>query len=138
MAGHVSTRLAPVPSNTSGNLYTEVSSVAAGTVETIQLSAEGGRIKVGLVRIKIKHTAGSAANFTPRIFSASGVTTAGDIRQEYAGAATAVGTLFDPAEPQGAPVPMVTDENGRLYLLFAPDAGADNTFQYMLRFIVYG
>ena len=114
MAGHVSTRLAPVPSNTSGNLYTEVSSVAAGTVETIQLSAEGGRIKVGLVRIKIKHTAGSAANFTPRIFSASGVTTAGDIRQEYAGAATAVGTLFDPAEPQGAPVPMVTDENGRL------------------------
>lgn len=138
MAGHVSQRLAPVPSSASGDLYTEVSSVAAGTVTTLQLSSESGRVKVGLVRIKIKRTAGTAANFTPYIFSKSGVTTPGDIHQEYAGASTAVGTLFDPAEPQSAPIPMVTDEEGKLYLMFTPDVGADNTFRYMLRFIVYG
>ena len=124
----------PAPTS-SGELYATESSVAAATVVTLQVTNEGFA-KVLLCRIKVKRTAGTAANFTPRIFSKSGVTTAGDISQEYAGAATAVADLFDPSEPQSAPVPMVTDANGRLYLALNPDAGADNTFQYMLRFMV--
>jgi hypothetical protein len=93
--------------------------------------------KVGLCRLKIKRVAGAAANFTPMIFSEVSIVTAGDISQEFAGAATAVGTLFDPSTLQSAPVPMITDALGRLYLVLGPDAGADNTFEYMLRFFVY-
>jgi hypothetical protein len=127
----------PAPSTVSGSeLFATATNVGAATVVTLQLSNEGFA-KVALARVKAKHTAGTAANFTLRIFSKSGVTTAGDISQEYAGASTAVATLFDPSEPQSAPVPMVTDANGRLYLMFTPDAGADNTFQYMLRFHVH-
>lgn len=119
----------------SPTLYITALNVDAGTV----LDIDFGRpfIKVGLVRFKIKHTAGTAANFTPYIFSESGVGTAGDISQEYAGAATAVATLFDP-QLADAPVVMQADENGKLYFFPGPDAGNDNTFEYALRFLVYG
>lgn len=136
----VANQLAVIPARSgdgAGELYEVASAVGAATVVELQV-ASSGRTKVGLCRIKVKWISGTGtATFTPRIFSKSGVTTSGDINQEYAGAATAVATLFDPAEPQSGPVPMVTDENGKLYLLLAPDAGADNVFRYMLRFYVY-
>jgi len=108
--------------------------IGASTVVTLNF----GRpfIRLGLVRFKLKRIAGSAANFTPFIFSKAGVTTAGNISQEYEGSATAVANLFDP-QLADAPVVMQTDENGRLYLVPGPDAGADNQFEYALRFIVY-
>lgn len=126
----------PTSSAAGGELYETSAALGSTSVITLQVTNEG-RAKVGLCRIKIKRVSGTGLNFTPYIFSKSGVTTAGDISQEYAGAATAVGTLFDPAEPQSAPVPMMTDANGRLYLMIGPDAGADNVFTYMLRFFVY-
>lgn len=130
-------QLAVIPERSSTDLYESATAIGAATVVTLQV-ATGGRTKVGLCRCKIKWISGTGtATFTPRIFSKTGVTTSGDIHQEYAGAATAVATLFDPSEPQSGPVPMVTDELGRLYLLLAPDAGADNVFRYMLRFYVY-
>ena len=120
--------------NAGGNTYTSASGIGATTITEINLGVPYA--KVGLIRIKIKRTAGSAANFTPIIFSKSGVTTAGDISQEYAGTATAVGTLFDPViEPE--PVVMQADSNGKLYLMFGPDAGSDNAFDYCLRFFSY-
>ncbi len=124
------------PADAGTEVYATSAALGAATVITLQVTNQG-RAKVALCRIKIKRVSGTAANFTPLIFSKSGVTTAGDIAQEYAGSATAVATLFDPATPQSAPVPMVTDENGRLYLIIGPDAGADNVFQYALRFYVY-
>lgn len=131
------TELVVIPGRSSGELYDTASAIGAATVVELQV-ATSGRTKVGLCRCKIKWISGTGtATFTPRIFSKTGVVTAGDINQEYAGAATAVATLFDPSEPQSGPVPMVTDENGKLYLLLAPDAGADNVFRYMLRFYVY-
>lgn len=126
----------PAAPPSGGELYETSGQLGGTSVITLQVTNEG-RAKVGLCRIKIKRVSGAALNFTPYIFSKSGVTTAGDISQEYAGAATAVGTLFDPAEPQSAPVPMMTDANGRLYLMIGPDAGADNVFTYMLRFYVF-
>jgi hypothetical protein len=124
------------PADAGTEVYATSAALGATTAITLQVTNQG-RAKVALCRIKIKRVSGAAANFTPLIFSKSGVTTAGDITQEYAGAVTAVATLFDPAEPQSGPIPMVTDENGRLYLIIGPDAGANNVFQYMLRFYVY-
>lgn len=113
---------------------TTAASVGAATVVTLNF----GRpfIRLGLVRFKIKRVAGSAASFTPRIFSEAGVTTAGDISQEYAGTSTVVADLFDP-QLADAPVVMQADSLGRLYLVLGPNAGADNQFEYALRFIVY-
>lgn len=94
-------------------------------------------LKLGLVRLKLKHKAGSATTFTPYLFSKAGVTTAGNISQEYAGVSTTVATLFDP-QLADAPVFMQTDELGRLYFVPGPNTGADNQFDYALRFLVYG
>ena len=49
------------------------------------------------------------------------------------GALTLVGALFDP-QLSDAPVEMQADANGKLYMMIGPDAGADNTFDYMLKF----
>lgn len=121
--------------NTPALFATSVNTI--GSTTAIPLDFGKPFLKLGLVRFKIKRVAGSAANFTPLIFSEAGVTTAGDISQEYAGSATAVANLFDP-QLADAPVMMQADENGRLYLVLGPDAGADNQFEYTLRFLVYG
>lgn len=114
-------------------LYFTSAALGATTIIEIQLAPFQ---KVGLVRFKLKYVSGACANFTPYIFSKTGVTTAGDISQEYAGAATAVANLFDP-QLADAPVVMVADADGKLYLMVGPDAGADNVFYGMLRFLVY-
>jgi hypothetical protein len=118
---------------------TQYATSAATIAGTTIIPLDFGRpfIKLGLVRMKIKRVAGTAANFTPYIFSKVGVTTSGDISQEYAGTATAVATLFDP-QLADAPVVMQADVNGRLYFMPGPDAGANNQFSYAFRFLVYG
>lgn len=124
----------PAPSISVPALYNRSAALGAATVIVLQLSTIPF-LKVGLVRMKIKRVAGTGATFTPLIFSKVAVTTAGDIAQEYAGAATAVATLFDP-QLGDAPVWMQTDATGALYLVIGPNAGADNTFDYLLRFLV--
>ena len=123
-----------VDANSPTQYATSAATIAATTIITLNL----GRpfVKVGLVRFKIKHIAGGAASFTPLIFSESGVTAAGDISQEYAGASTLVANLFDP-QLADAPVVMQADENGKLYFMPGPDAGSDNQFYYAFRFLVY-
>lgn len=87
------------------------------TVETI-----GKACLVQLHRLKVKRTAGAAANFTPRVYSAS-AGTAGSVDQEFVGSATAVADLFDVA-CEG--VVFKTDAVGRFYVEPGFDAGADN------------
>ena len=125
----------PAGPNSPALYATSVATIGATTV--IGLAFGRPFVKVGLVRFKIKRIAGSAASFTPYIFSEAGVTTAGDISQEYAGASTLVADLFDP-QLADAPVVMQADEDGKLYLMLGPNAGADNQFEYALRFLVYG
>lgn len=87
------------------------------TVETI-----GKACLVQLHRVKVKRTSGTAANLTPRIYSASGAAS-GSVDQQFAGSSTAVATLFDVA---CTGVVFKTDSVGRLYLEPGFDAGADN------------
>lgn len=124
----------PAPSPTDTVQYEEVTSIGATTVTAIRLSTT--RTKVGMARCKIKWMSGTGATFTPLIFSASGVTTAGDIQQEFAGTATAVATLFDPSIDPFQNI-FYTDENGYIYLVLGPNAGSDNVFRFSLRFLVF-
>lgn len=121
----------PAPSVSTDDLYART--VALDANDIVEITVGVPWVKVSLLRFKVKHVAGAAATFTPYLFSKVGVTTAGDIAQEYAGTATAVATLFDP-QLADAPVVMQADGNGKLYMMLAPNAGADNTFDYTLRF----
>lgn len=124
----------PVVDLTSTTNVARSAAVDSNDAIVLQVTSNPGRSKVGLVRWKMKRVSGTGANFTPLIFSDAAVVTAGAIEQEAAGAATAVGTLFDPTiDP---PIWMFTDELGRLYLVPGPDAGSDNIFDYCLRFLV--
>ena len=138
MASMIYPALATVPPAGVGSpalFSTSVNTIGATTA--IELSFGHPFIKLGMVRMKVKHAGGGAATFTPRIFSKSGVTTSGDISMEYEGAATAVANLFDP-QLSDAPVLMQADANGKLYFIPGPNAGANNQFTYAFRFLVYG
>lgn len=121
------------PNSTSQDLYDRTAALGAATVVTLAVGAP--YMKVGLVRFKVKRVAGAGASFTPYLFSKSGVTTPLDISQEFAGISTLNAVLFDPAF--SAPVVMQCDGSGNLYMMLAPNAGADNTYDYCLRFFKY-
>ena len=125
--------LYPAISTVSPTQYVRTAAVDANDIVEIDLGPPFA--KVGMVRFRAKHAGGAAATFTPYIFSKSGVTTPKDIAQEYVGANTVVADLFDP--DLTSPQVMVTDENGKLYLMLAPNAGANNVFDITLRFIKY-
>ena len=83
-------------------------------------------VKFELVRLKIRRTGGTAANFTPIVVEATGATT-GDIEEVYTGPATAVGTLFDqsPSGKVGR-----TNAAGKAFLIPGWDADVDNDCNY--------
>lgn len=95
----------------------------------VQVATE--QVKVALRRVKIKRTAGTAANFTPRIFK-DGLALNGSIDQEFVGTATAVADLFDVV----ADAYTYTDTDGYIFLSPDPDAGADNIFQYEIYYLL--
>lgn len=104
---------------------------AAATETTLQVASDARLVRI--TRVMIKHTAGSAANFTPLIGNASGFTGA-STNQKFTGGNTAVAALFDQA---GRNDWCTTDANGRLYLRPAPNTGADNVFSYVITMDVY-
>lgn len=104
----------------------------SGTRLTIDVG--GGVATVNVLRIKLDHTGGTAATFTPRLYSAAaGV--AGSVDMEFEGTATAVATLFDVA---ASGVVFQTDTSGQFYLEPGPNAGADNNFAYDVVYEVIG
>lgn len=105
---------------------------ASGATTQTALVVSDRTTKIVIRRVKLKRTAGTGANFTPRIFKVSGAAN-DSIDQEFVGSATAVASLFDVV----AEVYVFTDSAGKLYLQPSPDAGADNTFQYEVYFEVY-
>lgn len=100
------------------------SSVAAAT--EIELAVADSQHTVEVLRVKLRHTSGAAATFTPRIHSATGGA-AGAISQEFAASSTAVADLCD---VEAAGVICQTDTSGKLYLLPVPNTGSDNMFAY--------
>lgn len=101
-----------------------VTNYAAGTRLAIDTTGESSLVDVK--RVKAKRTAGTAATFTPRLYSASGGSI-GSITQQFAGSSTAVADLFDVV---CTGVLFDTDATGKLYVEFGPNAGADNAFDY--------
>jgi hypothetical protein len=101
-----------------------LTSYAAGT--RLAIETTGGSSLVQVLRIKLQRTAGTAATFTPRVFSTSGGT-AGTVAQQFVGSSTAVADLFDVV---CSGVIFDTDGGGKLYLEPGPVAGSDNAFSY--------
>ena len=102
------------------------SATAVGAATEIQLVVADSQHTVEVLRVKLKHTSGSAATFTPRIHSATGGA-ANAITQEFAASATAVADLCD-VEAVG--VICQTDASGKIYLLPVPNTGSNNVFAY--------
>lgn len=107
-----------------------LTSYAAGTRLAIETTGESSLVQV--LRIKLQRTAGTAATFTPRVFSTSGGT-AGTVAQQFVGSSTAVADLFDVV---CSGVVFDSDGGGKLYLEPGPNAGADNAFSYEFIFEV--
>lgn len=103
-----------------------ITGAGATTKATIQIADSTHLVKV--LRVKLKRSAGTAANFVPRLFSSSTGANE-DITQEFEGTSTAVADLFDVAS-EG--VLCNTDTDGRIYLQPSPDAGADNAFAFRI------
>ena len=101
-----------------------LTSYGAGTRLAIETTGESSLVQ--LLRYKLQRTAGTAATFTPRVFSTSGGT-AGSVAQQFVGSSTAVADLFDVA---CTGVFFDTDAAGKLYVEPGPVAGADNAFSY--------
>lgn len=100
-----------------------------GASTRITLTVGTTQKKLRLLRVKVKHDAGAAANFTPRIYSVAAAA-AGSINQEFQGAATAVANLHDPEIPENAV--FWTTSTGTFELEPGPDAGANNQFDYLV------
>jgi hypothetical protein len=115
-----------------------IQQIASGSASSIGAATEieltiGDSLKtVQVDRVKLHHTAGTAASFTPRIHSATGGT-AESTSQEFAASSTLVAVLCDVAA-EG--VICRTDASGKLYLLPVPNAGADNAFDYLVAYRV--
>ena len=101
-----------------------LTSYGAGT--RLPIETTGASSLVQVLRVKLQRTAGSAATFTPRIFSTSGGTT-GTVAQQFVGSSTAVADLFDVV---CSGVVFDTAGGGKLYLEPGPVAGSDNAFSY--------
>lgn len=104
---------------------------AATVTATTQIALSTGvkQKKVRLLRCRLKHIAGDAVSFVPRIYSLSGAL-AQAIEQEFQGVSTLVANLFDPQMPDSAI--SFTDATGNIYLEPGPNAGANNQFQYLV------
>ena len=101
-----------------------VTNYAAGTRLAIETGGEVTLVQV--LRVKLKRTAGTAASFTPRIFSTSGGS-GGTVAQQFVGSSTVIADLFDVV---ASGVLFDTDTVGKLYLEPGPNAGSDNAFDY--------
>lgn len=114
--------------------------IAAGTLTNygsgtrLTIDVGGGIATVNVLRVKIDHTGGAAASFTPRLYSAAaGV--AGSIDMEFEGSSTLVAALFDVG---CSGVVFQTDTSGQFYLEPGPNAGANNSFAYDVVYEVVG
>jgi hypothetical protein len=104
-----------------------------GTSSRLNISSGGsGFTSVNVVRIKLRRTAGTAANFTPRAYSAIAAV-AGSIGQQFVGSVTVVADLFDVATVGCV---FRTDATGQFYIEPGPNAGADNAFDYEITYEV--
>jgi len=102
-----------------------------GTTElTLQLGS--GVEQWFLYTARMDRTGGTAANYRVRIGNAAGWTLGDPQTERYDSGSTAVGTPLQATFVQ--PVAVDTDANGRAYLEFGWDVGADNDARYAFGF----
>lgn len=107
-------------------------SAVLGATTEIVIPVSTTRKKVVLKHVRVVRTAGTAANFNPRVVSLTGAAAA-DIECELTGSATAVANPYDSGNIDRY---CWTDEDGNLFLTPTPDAGADNVFDYAIDFVI--
>jgi hypothetical protein len=116
-----------------GNVFTVTGSVTNYAATTdLTIDTGGGIATVNVLRIKLKHTAGTAATFTPRLYNLAAAA-AGSINMQFEGTSTAVASLFDVA---ASGCVFQTDTSGQFFLEPGPNAGADNSFNYEISYEV--
>lgn len=116
-----------------GNVSVVTGSVTnyAATTDVI-IDTGGGIATINVLRVKLRHTAGAAATFTPRLYNLAAAA-AGSINMQFEGSSTAVASLFDVG---CAGVVFQTDTAGQFFLEPGPNAGADNAFSYEISYEV--
>ncbi len=116
-----------------GNVFTVTGSVTsfAATTDVI-IDTGGGLATVNILRVKLKHTAGTAITFVPRLYNLAAAA-AGSINMQFEGSSTAVATLFDVGVSGCV---FQTDTAGEFFLEPGPNAGADNAFSYEISYEV--
>jgi hypothetical protein len=116
-----------------GNVFVVTGSVTnfASTTD-VTIDTGGGIATVNVLRVKVKHTAGTATTFTPRLYNLSGAAS-GSINMQFEGSSTAVATLFDVACDGCV---FQTDTSGQFFLEPGPNAGSDNSFTYEISYEV--
>lgn len=116
-----------------GNVFTVTGSVTNYAATTdLTIDTGGGIATVNVLRVKLRHTAGTAATFTPRLYNLAAAA-AGSINMQFEGSATAVATLFDVA---ASGCVFQTNTAGEFFLEPGPNAGADNSFNYEISYEV--
>lgn len=116
-----------------GNVFTVTGSVTNYAATTdLTIDTGGGIATVNVLRIKLRHTAGTAATFTPRLYNLAAAA-AGSINMQFEGSSTAVATLFDVA---ASGCVFQTNTAGEFFLEPGPNAGADNSFNYEISYEV--
>lgn len=116
-----------------GNVFTVTGSITNyGSTTDLTIDTGGGIATVNILRVKLKHTAGTAATFIPRIYNLAGAA-AGSINMQFEGSSTAVASLFDVA---ASGCVFQTNAAGEFFLEPGPNAGADNNFNYEISFEV--
>jgi hypothetical protein len=103
-----------------------VTGYGSGTRLAVDTIVGTGLVEVK--RLKIQRTAGTAASFTPRIYSTA-LGGLGTVAQQFAGSSTVIADLFDVA---CSGVLFDTDATGKLYVEFGFNAGSDNAADYEL------
>ncbi len=116
-----------------GNVFVVTGSVTnfASTTD-VTIDTGGGIATVNVLRVKVKHTAGSAVTFTPRLYNLAAAAS-GSINMQFEGSSTAVASLFDVA---ASGCVFQTDTSGQFFLEPGPNAGADNSFTYEISYEV--
>lgn len=103
---------------------------ALGTSDTFEVELGISRVECILVRAKIRHVSGSAATFTPEVWSADPAT-ANPIRMELSSGGVAI-PVADTWDTGGNLEFSFSSYTGKLWIKPQPDAGADNIFMVAL------
>jgi hypothetical protein len=116
-----------------GNVFVVTGSVTNFAATTdVTIDTGGGLATVNILRVKLKHTAGTAITFVPRLYNLAAAA-AGSINMQFEGSSTAVATLFDVGVSGCV---FQTDTAGEFFLEPGPNAGADNAFSYEISYEV--